>query len=81
MTEKERTKVTLECAEEAIRGALEMFNEDDGVAGTDKVSISMQVLGHIVQIPPDGNIRRYDSTGETTTIIVLNRTIDKIIGE
>jgi len=78
MTEEERTKVTLECAEEAIKDALEMFNED--VAGTDKISITMQVLGHVVQLPPDGNARRYDSTGETTTIIILRRTIDKIIG-
>ena len=81
MREEDKTRVTLECAKEAINGALELFNEDGGVAGTDKVRISMQLIGHVVQLPPDGNARRYDSTGETTTIIVLSRITDKIIGE
>lgn len=62
-------ETALIAAEEIIIQAREAFDKNP-----DSIVIDTKVWASIIELQPDGDNRRYDSTGETTAFIVVNQT-------
>jgi len=72
---RESTERSLIVAEQAVKLARETFESDNN----DDVTVHLQLIGGIVQRPPDGENLIFESSGESTTIIVITTRLDKII--